>query len=123
MPDPDVTPAYDDFEPGYTEWEEQCWPALAERSPNFEALKVVRYWAGHYDYNTFDQNGIVGRHPEVTNFVFQNGFSGHGLQQGPAVGRAVMELIVYGGYRSLDLSDMRYERIAENKPFLEQAIV
>ncbi|WP_442772462.1 NAD(P)/FAD-dependent oxidoreductase [Paenirhodobacter enshiensis] len=123
VPDPDVTPAYDDFEPGYTEWEEQCWPALAERSPNFEALKVVRYWAGHYDYNTFDQNGIVGRHPEVTNFVFQNGFSGHGLQQGPAVGRAVMELIVYGGYRSLDLSDMRYERIAENKPFLEQAIV
>ena len=59
----------------------------------------------------------------MTNFIFQNGFSGHGLQQGPAVGRAVMELITYGGYRSIDLTDMCYERIAENRPFLEQAIV
>lgn len=123
VPEDDTPPAYDDFDPDHPEWEEQIWPALAERSKNFEALKVVRFWAGHYDYNTFDQNGIVGRHPEVTNFVFQNGFSGHGLQQGPAVGRAVMELITYGGFRSLDLTDMRYERIAENKPFLEQAIV
>lgn len=123
VPDPDPAPDPADFEPGYTEWEDQCWPALADRSEAFEALKLVRFWAGHYDYNTFDQNGIVGPHPEVTNFIFQNGFSGHGLQQGPAVGRAVMELIVYGGYRSLDLSDMRYERIAEGKPFLEQAIV
>lgn len=123
VPENDLPPEYDDFDPDHPEWEEQIWPALAERSPNFEALKLVRFWAGHYDYNTFDQNGIVGRHPEVTNFIFQNGFSGHGLQQGPAVGRAVMELITYGGYRSIDLSDMRFERIAEGRPFLEQAIV
>ncbi len=123
VPEGDETARDDDFEPTHAEWEEQVWPALAERSPSFEALKLVRYWAGHYDYNTFDQNGIIGRHPEVTNFIFQNGFSGHGLQQGPAVGRAVMELITYGSYRTLDLSDMRYERIAENKPYLEQAIV
>lgn len=123
VPDPDLAPGYDDFDPAHGEFEEQCWPALAERSANFEALKIVRFWAGHYDYNTFDQNGIVGRDPEVSNFVYQNGFSGHGLQQGPAVGRAVMELITYGGYRTLDLTDMRYERIAENRPFLEKAIV
>ncbi|MFE3838545.1 NAD(P)/FAD-dependent oxidoreductase [Pseudogemmobacter sonorensis] len=123
VPRNDIPPDYDDFEPDHPEWEDQIWPALAERSGHFEALKIVRSWAGHYDYNTFDQNGIVGRHPEVTNFIFQNGFSGHGLQQGPAVGRAVMELITYGGYRTLDLSDMWYERIAENKRFLEQAIV
>lgn len=123
IPEDDSPPDYDDFTPDHPEWEDQIWPALAERSAQFEALKLVRYWAGHYDYNAFDQNGIVGRHPEVRNFIFQNGFSGHGLQQGPAVGRAVMELITYGGYRTLDLSDMRYERIAEGKPFLEQAIV
>ena len=123
VPEDDRIEGYDDFSPEHEEWEDQVWPILAERSANFEALKVVRFWAGHYDYNTFDQNGIVGRHPEVTNFIFQNGFSGHGLQQGPAVGRAVMELITYGSYRTLDLTDMRYERIAENKPFLEKAIV
>lgn len=123
VPEDDRVNDYDDFTPEHAEWEDQVWPALAERSESFEALKIVRFWAGHYDYNTFDQNGIVGRHPEVTNFIFQNGFSGHGLQQGPAVGRAVMELITYGGYRTLDLTDMRYERIAENKPFLEKAIV
>lgn len=123
VPENDRIEGYDDFTPEHAEWEDQVWPVLAERSANFEALKIVRFWAGHYDYNTFDQNGIVGRHPEVTNFIFQNGFSGHGLQQGPAVGRAVMELITYGGYRTLDLTDMRYERIAENKPFLEKAIV
>ena len=123
VPENDRIEGYDDFTPEHAEWEDQVWPVLAERSANFEALKIVRFWAGHYDYNTFDQNGIVGRHPEVTNFIFQNGFSGHGLQQGPAVGRAVMELITYGSYRTLDLTDMRYERIAENKPFLEKAIV
>ena len=39
----------------------------------FEAIKVVNQWAGHYDFNVLDHNLIVGRHPEVTNFVFANG--------------------------------------------------
>ncbi|MBB97247.1 MAG: FAD-dependent oxidoreductase [Rhodobacteraceae bacterium] len=122
-PDNDPPAPLDDFEPTHQDWENHVWPALAERAPAFEALKVQRFWAGHYEYNSFDQNGIVGRHPEVSNFIFQNGFSGHGLQQAPAVGRGVMELITYGGFRSLDLSDFCYERIARAAPFLERAIV
>ncbi|ATQ57840.1 NAD(P)/FAD-dependent oxidoreductase [Paracoccus yeei] len=114
---------WDDFEPRYDEFEEIIWPALAARSPNFEAIKVVNQWAGHYDFNTLDHNLIVGRHPEVTNFVFANGYSGHGLQQGPAAGRGVSELIVYGGFRTLDLSEVGYERIVENRPFLEKAVI
>lgn len=114
---------WDDFEPRYEEFENIIWPALAQRSPGFEAIKVVNQWAGHYDFNTLDHNLIVGRHPEVTNFVFANGFSGHGLQQGPAAGRGVSELIIYGGFRTLDLSEVGYERIAENRPFLEKAVI
>ena len=114
---------WDDFEPRYEEFEEIIWPALANRSPQFEAIKVVNQWAGHYDFNTLDHNLIVGRHPEVTNFIFANGFSGHGLQQGPAAGRAVSELITYGGYRTLDLSEVGYERIVEGRPFLEKAVI
>lgn len=123
VPDDDTPPAFDDFEPNHAEFEEQCWPALAARSEAFEAIKLVRFWAGHYDYNVLDQNLIVGRHPEVSNFVYANGFSGHGLQQSPAVGRAVAELLTYGGYRSLDLSEVGYERVVENRPFLEKAVI
>ena len=114
---------WDDFDPRHEEFEEIIWPALAERSPGFEALKVVNQWAGHYDFNTLDHNLIVGRHPQVTNFIFANGFSGHGLQQGPAAGRGVSELIAYGGFRTLDLSEVGYERIVENRPFLEKAVI
>lgn len=90
--------------------------------PAFAALRVVSAWAGHYEYNTFDQNGIAGRHPEVRNFVFANGFSGHGLQQSPAVGRAVAELIAFGAYRALDLSELGIERIAAGRPLRELGV-
>lgn len=123
VPDPDPAVDRDDFEPRYAEFEEVIWPALAERSPQFEAIKVVNQWAGHYAFNTLDHNLIVGPHPEVKNFIFANGFSGHGLQQGPATGRGVSEFITYGGFRTLDMSQLGYERVVENKPFLEQAII
>ncbi len=114
---------WDDFTPRYEEFEEIIWPALAERSPAFEAIKVVNQWAGHYDFNVLDHNLIVGRHPEVQNFIYANGFSGHGLQQGPATGRAVSELITYNAFRTLDLSEVGYERVIANKPFLEKAVI
>lgn len=114
---------WDDFEPQYQEFEGVIWPVLAERSAAFEAIKVVNQWSGHYDFNTLDQNLIVGRHPEVTNFIYANGYSGHGLQQAPAAGRAVSELIIYGEFRTLDLSEVGYERIIENRPFLEKAVI
>lgn len=114
---------WDDFEPRYHEFEDIIWPALARRSRSFEAIKVVNQWAGHYDFNALDHNLIVGRHPEVTNFIFANGYSGHGLQQGPAAGRGVSELITYGEFRTLDLSEVGYERIIQNRPFLEKAVI
>jgi glycine/D-amino acid oxidase-like deaminating enzyme len=119
----DPAVAWDDFEPRYHEFDDIVWPALAARSPAFEAIKVVNQWAGHYDFNTLDHNLIVGRHPEVTNFIYANGFSGHGLQQGPAAGRGVSELIAYGAFRTLDLREVGYERIAANRPFLEKAVI
>ena len=123
VPAEDPVVDWDDFEPRYEEFEEVIWPALAERSPQFEAIKVVNQWAGHYAFNTLDHNLVVGRHPEVENFIFANGFSGHGLQQGPAAGRGVSELITYGGFRTLDLSQVGYERIVSGTPFLEKAVI
>ena len=114
---------YDDFEMHFEEFDDYIWPALWHRIPAFDALKVQTSWTGHYEYNMLDHNGIVGFHPEVRNFMFANGFSGHGLQQSPAVGRAVSELIVHGAFQTLDLSPFCYERVPRNEPFLEEAVI
>ena len=117
--DPPTAP----LEVQHQEWDDMVWPALANRVPAFEAAKVVNSWAGYYEYNTFDQNGIVGRHPAIESLIFATGFSGHGIQQSPAVGRAVAELIVHGSYRTLDLSPFGYERISAGRPIRELNVV
>ena len=122
-PDLDPPVAYDDFDMDHEIFEDKVWPVLAHRIPAFERIKVTSRWAGHYAYNHFDHNAVVGPHTEVSNFLFVNGFSGHGMQQSPAMGRAVSELIAYGEYRTLDLSELGYERIARGEPFVETAII
>ena len=122
-PPEDQDPDSDDLEISYDLWEEIVWPTLAERIPAFEAVKLQRAWAGHYDYNTLDQNGIIGPHPDVPNLIFANGFSGHGIQQAPAAGRAVAELILDGRFTSIDLARFGYERIRERRPLTELNVV
>jgi glycine/D-amino acid oxidase-like deaminating enzyme len=121
----DYDPAvdYDDFAMDHGIWQDHIWPTIATRIPQFEAIKVVTEWAGHYAYNTLDHNAIVGPHDEVSNFLFLNGFSGHGLQQSPAFGRGMSELIAYGEFRSLDFAPFSYDRIAKGIPFSETAII
>ncbi len=113
----------DDFNIDHSLWEEKVWPSLATRIPQFEALKLINVWAGHYAYNTLDQNAIIGPHDEVENFMFLNGFSGHGLQQSPAMGRGMSELLIYGEFRNLDLSPFGFGRITRNEPFAEKAVI
>lgn len=104
-------------------WEEKLWPAVANRVPAFEKARVINSWVGHYDYNMLDYNAIIGPHPNVPNFYFMNGYSGHGLQQSPAMGRAMSEQLIYGEYRSIDLSPMGYERVLSKTPLVEKAII
>lgn len=119
--DPDV--AHDDFAMDHGIWQDHVWPTIATRIPQFEAVKVQREWVGHYDFNVLDQNAIVGPHSDVTNFLFLNGFSGHGLQQSPAMGRGTAEWLCYGEYRALDLSPLGFDRIAQGRAYLEKAII
>ena len=112
-----------DFEPDLHLFEDVIWEQLYARAPGFDAVKVVRHWVGHYAYNTLDQNAILGPHPHLPNLFLCNGFSGHGLQQAPAVGRGLAEHILTGGWQSLDLSDLSVARMIEGRPFRERAIV
>jgi FAD-dependent oxidoreductase domain-containing protein 1 len=105
----------------YSYFDEAIWPGLAERVPAFEALKVTGAWAGHYDQNSFDNNAILGPWTgNLDNFHIALGFSGHGLMQAPAVGRALSELLLYGSYKTLDLSRMSYQRILDDKPLHDE---
>jgi sarcosine oxidase len=104
-------------------FESHVWEGLAERVPALASIKVVNAWAGFYDYNTLDQNAVIGPHPALSNLYFANGFSGHGLQQAAAAGRAVAELIRHGRFIAIDLARMGYERIERGEPLLEQNVI
>lgn len=121
----EIDPAvdFDDFHMDHGIWQDHIWPTIATRIPQFEAVKVISEWAGHYSMNTFDHNAITGPHPEVSNFILLNGFSGHGLQQSPAMGRATSEWLTYGNYKTLDLTPFHFDRVIEGNPYLERAII
>ena len=122
-PDDDGPVDCDDFTMDHSLWEEKAWPAVANRVPAFERARLVNSWVGHYAYNRLDQNAVVGPHPDLPNFIFVNGFSGHGFQQSPAMGRGISELVAYGEFRSLDLTPLGMERIIANRPLVELAII
>ncbi|XP_030217532.1 FAD-dependent oxidoreductase domain-containing protein 1 [Gadus morhua] len=122
-PEEDAEPDVSNLDVDHEFFQEKIWPSLAHRVPAFESLKVTSAWAGYYDYNTFDQNAILGIHPLAQNMFFATGFSGHGLQQSPAAGRAVAELILDGSYQTLDLKGLGFQRIMAKEPLLEKNIV
>lgn len=107
----------------HEQFEDVVWPALAARVPAFEAVRVTGSWAGHYEYNTFDHNALLGRLPEVPNLYFVNGFSGHGMQQAAGAGRGISELILHGRYTTLDLSDLDVARVPARQKLRELNII
>ena len=114
---------FDDFAMDNELWETTVWPVLFNRIPQFESLKLISQWAGHYAMNTVDQNAIVGPHNIIQNFFFLNGFSGHGTQQAPAMGRATAELLTYGAFKTIDMSAFKYERLLSGNKVIEDAII
>jgi glycine/D-amino acid oxidase-like deaminating enzyme len=121
--DPDQDPDAHDFEVPLGFFEETLWPMLAARVPGFEAARLASAWAGHYDVNTLDHNVIVGPHPALPNLLFANGFSGHGLQQSPAIGRALAEWVADGRSHYIELGALGWQRVLEGRPLRELNVV
>ncbi|XP_060593227.1 FAD-dependent oxidoreductase domain-containing protein 1-like [Ruditapes philippinarum] len=122
-PTEDSEPDVNDLSVDYEFFTDFVWPALAHRVPAFNNSKLKAAWAGYYDYNTVDQNLIIGPHPYHTNLIFANGMSGHGVQQALAIGRGIYELIYYDEYKTIDLTRFQFERFINETPIREYAIV
>lgn len=110
------------LEVDYTQFD-TIWEIMAERVPGFAALRMQRAWAGYYEYNLFDQNAVLGPHPLLSNLILANGFSGHGMQHAPAVGRGIAELLTEGAYQTHDLSSLSAQRLLQNQPLLEKNVI
>ena len=127
-PPPADDPDWSDDDPASqaVDWalfDEVIWPALAARIPALEEIRPGRAWTGPYDMNLLDHNAIVGPPPGLANFYLCNGFSGHGLQHAPGIGRGLAELIVHGRFRTIDLSPLGFRRIAEGQPLVERNVI
>ncbi|MFZ6731233.1 NAD(P)/FAD-dependent oxidoreductase [Undibacterium sp. Ji42W] len=118
LDDPDNVPLEADYEQFNA-----VWQIMANRVPAFEALRLQRAWAGYYEYNIFDQNAVIGAHPQLANLILANGFSGHGMQHAPATGRGIAELLIDGAYSSLDLSPLSAQRLLDGRPLLEKNVI
>lgn len=112
----------DDFDPDLHLLDDPLWPLLAHRIPALEQLRLQRAWAGHYDMCLLDHNAVIGPFPDIPNLIVASGFSGHGVQHGPATGRAVAELIRFGRYQTLDLTPFGYQRVREDRPMPESLV-
>jgi len=122
-PTPEEEPSIENLDVDYDFFDKNVWPALATRVPAFESVKVTNAWSGYYEYNTYDQNGIVGPHPYYMNMYIATGFSGHGIQHAPAVGRSVMEMILDGRFVTINLARMSFDRLITDTPLIEENIV
>ena len=120
---PDHAVDVDDFSFAEDAWEKKILPIITHRVPQFKSARVTNSWMGHYEFNTFDCNAVVGPHNTISNFFFCAGFSGHGSQQAPACGRAISELIIHGEFKTLDLGALSYSRIPEGRPLTERAVI
>lgn len=121
-PPEDQDPDAEDFDIDHAQFEAEIWPRLAARVPAMETLKVKSAWCCHYDVNTLDHNAILGCHPELPSFVLACGFSGHGLQHSPGVGRAIAELVRYGRYRTIDVTRLGFDRVLRDAPLRESNV-
>jgi sarcosine oxidase subunit beta len=109
---PGEPPGYDFRYDGEAFFEAEIWPRLAHRASAFERCRHVRGWAGLYAV-TPDRSGLAGRVAGFANLYESHSFTGRGVMQSYAVGRALAALVATGRFEELDLSPLARERFAD----------
>lgn len=104
-------------------FDDLIWPVLAARVPAFEALRVRSCWAGYYEMNAFDHNGLAGRLPGWRNAYVACGFSGHGMQHAPAVGAAMAAMLAGTKGDAPALDALAPSRLLEGRPLVERQVI
>lgn len=116
-------PGGEDFTIDASDYTDRVAPAMAERFAGLGRLTPRESWTGLYDQNRLDGNMILGNWPgHLDNFYVACGFSGHGFMHALAIGRGLAELITRGGYQTLDLSRMGYQRVLDGQPYPEEGV-
>ncbi len=121
LADTDETPG---FKEGLNEdfFQEVVLEAALERIPSMENAAVPHMWPGYYSV-TPDHHGVIGEAPELRGFILCLGFSGHGMMQSPASGRAAAEIVVHGESNTLDVAALSPSRFATGGLLDEQAVI
>jgi len=89
----------------------------AWRHPAFADLRIVDTWSCYYEM-TPDDHPVVGAAPGVAGLYLAAGFSGHGFMHAPAIGQLVVEEMLDGKARTLDIADLSLERFQTGRrPF------
>ena len=101
---------------------EELLPKAVEVFPPLEEAAVEHSWVGLYEM-TPDRHPIIGAAPGVAGFYLANGFSGHGFQHAPVVGKLLAELIVEGRAATVDISGLGLERFRAGELVTERHVV
>ena len=101
---------------------EELVPTALSLYPPIEQAEIRHTWCGLYEM-TPDRHPIIGEAPDVRGFYLANGFSGHGFQHSPIVGKLLAEMIVDGAARTVDVSSLGLDRFAAGRIVKESHVV
>ena len=101
---------------------EEILPTAVEMFPPLEEADLRHRWCGLYEM-TPDRHPVIGEAPGVAGFYLANGFSGHGFQHAPIVGKLLAEMIVGGAAATVDVSSLGLGRFASGRVVPEHHVV
>lgn len=101
---------------------DQLLPTAIGMLPAFEDAGFAHRWVGLYEM-TPDRHPVIGPAPQVSGCYLANGFSGHGFQQGPIVGKLLAEQVCDGAARTVDISALGLERFGQGRLIEEQHVI
>ncbi len=94
----------------------------AWRHPAFADVRIVDSWSCYYEM-TPDDHPIVGAVPGVAGLYLAAGFSGHGFMHAPATAQLVVEEMLDGRARTIDIRDLSLERFQTNRRPFKAAVL